>query len=69
MGDMSRDGRAQTDAERSDVTQRILCAWMLVPHLRLGQFIDLARRSRVLFSLDDNDLAERCERYAAAVAS
>ncbi len=68
-------GRAQTYAEKCDVSQRILAAWTRVSSLRLGQFINNAERHHRdhsagpdLFSIEDEALAAACERYSLAVS-
>lgn len=61
-------GRALSDGEKQAVIERILAAWVKVPALRLGQFIDCANTVRGrgdVFDVEDFDLAEACERFAA----
>lgn len=59
-------GRATNDTAKWNVTQRILAAWMRVPSLRLGQFIDNATHGRNpdMFTIEDASLADLCEEYA-----
>ena len=62
-------GRALSDGEKQAVVERILAAWVKVPALRLGQFIDnavmSAGKNGGVFYVEDTALAEACERFAA----
>ena len=57
-----------SDGEKQAVIERILAAWVKVPALRLGQFIEGGAASAGLtdaFYIEDTALAEACERFAA----
>lgn len=62
--------RAVTPEQKKDATDRILNAWLDVPNLRLGQFIENARsfyrNSAPMFYVEDMDLVDILETYARA---
>jgi len=56
------EGRAVTPEQKRKAMERVLAAWLLVPELRLGQFIENATGNP--FYVEDDALAEACEAYA-----
>lgn len=63
-------GRAYTYAEKRAIMEKILAAWAVNQHLRLGQFLENAvklHNGADLFYLEDEILAEAVLEYAKKV--
>jgi hypothetical protein len=63
-------GRALTPEQKRAVIERILHAWEQAPALRLGQLVVNAadRAGRDVFYVEDEALADMCERQVIALA-
>lgn len=57
-------GRAETDSEKTLVTQQICDKWTMLPQLRLGQLIVNAIGERDLFNIEDDELVRMVEEFA-----
>lgn len=62
---MTIKGRANTPEEKKQVIDRLYYAWLSVPDLRLGQFLECAKPKNLddLFYIEDNDLANHIEKF------
>lgn len=62
--------RAATPEKKKEVVDRILNAWLDVPNMRLGQFIEDARsyyrNSAPMFYIEDLDIVDILETFARA---
>lgn len=74
--DFDPKGRAVDADTKAALCARLATAWLQVPQLRLGQLIENAvserfhlhgtdQIHRCVFYVEDVDLVEACERYAA----
>jgi hypothetical protein len=59
-------GRAVTDEQKRAVVERLLAAWMRMPHLRLGQFVCAcsARTNADPFFIEDETLVTQAVEFA-----
>ncbi len=72
---MDSKSRAQTDAEKREVVERIYRAWCAKPYLRLGQLIFNATSRgsnenyhNTIYNIEDNNLALSLARYFPNIA-
>jgi hypothetical protein len=58
--------RANTDAEKKEIIDRVYRAWLASPQLRLGQLLECAKPNRLddLFNIEDYDLVVEVEKFS-----
>lgn len=59
-------GRAVTDEQKRAVMERLLAAWIMVPHMRLGQFVCAfaARANADPFYIEDDALVAQAVEFS-----
>lgn len=65
---LAKRGRAITPEAKRDVSERILKAWLAMPDMRFGQFIENVVRfcaEAGAFYVEDAELARACEAFIA----
>lgn len=55
-------GRAESDAQKREVMERLLMEWQKCAHLRLGQFLCLLSDKSDPFYIEDYDLVREAEK-------